>query len=159
VERQLFQWLSVMKTRGIWTANTIFIIMQWVYVMWLTYILLWGAFSAGKTTTCYGSMEVATFDTRENTLCGVKGYHSGINYNLCCICHYYISELSNHWKYEIYICPFVHFRSRYVSTVYIAESGLSIRGSTRYFYPPKIVFSTSWFKKNCIRYSWKLFKF
>lgn len=66
MERQLFQWLSVMKTRGIWTANTIFIIMQWVYVMWLTYILLWGAFSAGKTTTCYGSMEVATFDTLGN---------------------------------------------------------------------------------------------
>jgi hypothetical protein len=53
-----------------WTANTIFIIMQWVYVMWLTYILLWGAFSAGKTTTCYGSMEVATFVV-QRTLCNI----------------------------------------------------------------------------------------
>jgi hypothetical protein len=34
---QLFQWLIIMKTRGIWTANTKFIITQWVYVMWLTY--------------------------------------------------------------------------------------------------------------------------
>ena len=31
----------------------------------------------------------------------------------------------------------------YVNPMFVAEADLSIRGSTKYFYPPKMVFGTS----------------
>ena len=37
--------------------------------------------------------------------------------------------------------------------------GISIRGVTRYFYPPKWSLVPSDFKEFCIRFSWELFKF